>query len=570
MSSPRSTRKVSSSTSPHSKSEIKTKTDTEFFHCEIIENREIQHKKFSAEKFSKSPPTKSNQSKNDKIQKKITTKYYIKNFFGFETQLEYSSSWHNYSGFAKMVIQNEENKKSVYEGNFINGVPNGHGIMQAWIKNEKKHWIKTLSRYEGNWNDGFRSSEKPFILNYQHESETISSTKNEKEIKPGIMIYSNGDKYIGHWKEDKRDDKLALLTYAQGGSYEGGFLKDKFSGKGTRIYSGGAKYEGLWERGFRKDECANFILPDGRRYVGAWDDEFCEGNKGVFLDALEKVIGESIWDEDEIIFHSAPSSEELKKTTIIYSDGKIYDGDSLDEKENGFGEVTYLDGKKEQICFHQGKVYFYEVVCDEEGNQYKGTLIKDLCDGFGMKIYSNGGLYQGEWKENLFHGKGTFTWPNKRQYMGEWKDGLMHGVGTMKYIDGLSYEGEWKEGEKNGFGKIFSSDKSERLEAFFVSGNIEGKVKFKLKDEFECECSFLLPVEKIHGDVIWRDKEGYETRGHFTEGIPTDANDLARKFIYEKLCESEFFSCYINEDLPASLADTSSESLANFPDDPST
>jgi hypothetical protein len=54
------------------------------------------------------------------------------------------------------------------------------------------------------------------------------------------MIYSNGDKYEGEWKNDTKDGKgkeikklVGTYTYSNGDKYDGDWDKNKKSGKGS-------------------------------------------------------------------------------------------------------------------------------------------------------------------------------------------------------------------------------------------------------------------------------------------------------------------------------------------------
>ena len=57
------------------------------------------------------------------------------------------------------------------------------------------------------------------------------------------MVYANGDKYEGDWKEDKRHGK-GTFVYANGDKWEGDWKNGARRGKGTFVYANGAKYEG--------------------------------------------------------------------------------------------------------------------------------------------------------------------------------------------------------------------------------------------------------------------------------------------------------------------------------------
>ena len=57
------------------------------------------------------------------------------------------------------------------------------------------------------------------------------------------MIYKNGDKYIGQWKEDNREG-YGIVYYSNGNKYEGEFVNDIQNGYGKYYYSNGNWFEG--------------------------------------------------------------------------------------------------------------------------------------------------------------------------------------------------------------------------------------------------------------------------------------------------------------------------------------
>ena len=77
---------------------------------------------------------------------------------------------------------------------------------------------------------------------------------NDKREKHGIMMFDNGAKYEGQWKNDKKNGKGVFTSSHYfncennvGMKYEGEFKDDKFDGYGITMYTNGDKYEGEWK-----------------------------------------------------------------------------------------------------------------------------------------------------------------------------------------------------------------------------------------------------------------------------------------------------------------------------------
>ena len=61
----------------------------------------------------------------------------------------------------------------------------------------------------------------------------------------GTYISSEGDKYVGEWKEDKQHGQ-GTYTFADGRKYVGEFKEDKLHGQGTYTYANGTLARGYY------------------------------------------------------------------------------------------------------------------------------------------------------------------------------------------------------------------------------------------------------------------------------------------------------------------------------------
>ena len=59
----------------------------------------------------------------------------------------------------------------------------------------------------------------------------------------GTYTYSNGDKYVGKYKDDKRNGQ-GIYTFPNGNQYAGEYKDDKKNGQGTFTFPNGEKYTG--------------------------------------------------------------------------------------------------------------------------------------------------------------------------------------------------------------------------------------------------------------------------------------------------------------------------------------
>lgn len=111
-----------------------------------------------------------------------------------------------------------------------------------------------------------------------------------------------------------------------------------------------------------------------------------------------------------------------KKT---YNDGRTYEGDFVNGKEDGQGTLTYVEGSyyvgkfKNGEQTGKGKMVFYD------GDTYEGDFVKDKFEGQGTLTLNDGSYYIGGFKNDLQHGNGKEYDKDKKLIReGTWKDGV--------------------------------------------------------------------------------------------------------------------------------------------------
>jgi hypothetical protein len=87
----------------------------------------------------------------------------------------------------------------------------------------------------------------------------------------GTYVYSDGDKYEGQWKDDKRHVKGTVTYRGQDGNvvekYEGDWYEGKMHGFGRYVYADGGVYEGQWVDGKMCGK-GTYVFPNGNKYEG--------------------------------------------------------------------------------------------------------------------------------------------------------------------------------------------------------------------------------------------------------------------------------------------------------------
>lgn len=258
----------------------------------------------------------------------------------------------------------------------------------------------------------------------------VGEFKDGKIDGQGTLYIKIGYEYVGEWKDGKWDGQGTLTKYYEY-VYEGEFKDHARNGKGTLTYYDGGKYSGdLWAKysGVFKDDYLN-----GQGTV-TW------GNGDVYVGNLKDPGLQGFPDYDG-------------QGTLSYPDGEKYFGEWKDGKLNGYGTKIWSDGSKYVGEWKDGNFNGYgtfTVLGTSKGDVvYVGNWNGDL-EGQGTETLSNGSKYVGEWKKFKKNGQGTQTWGDGSKYVGEWEDNMMDGQGTYTNKEGKEFTGIWVNNTLNG------------------------------------------------------------------------------------------------------------------------
>jgi hypothetical protein len=136
-----------------------------------------------------------------------------------------------------------------------------------------------------------------------------------------------------------------------------------------------------------------------------------------------------------------------------FADGRIYEGDFLDDKFHGKGKFTWLDGDFYEGDFVDGKRTGKGKFTWPDGEIYEGDFVDGKYHGKGKLKFASGRIYEGDFVDGKRTGKGKITWPNGEIYEGDFVDGKRTGKGKHKFASGSIYEGDWKDEKRHGKGK---------------------------------------------------------------------------------------------------------------------
>ena len=321
----------------------------------------------------------------------------------------------------------------------------------------------------------------------------------------GILYEQSGHiKYNGYFKNGKYDGFGKL--YEEGKLiYEGFFERNKYNGKGTLYYKNEKKYEGFFKEGkcngiiivYRKGKKIKKIIyendnPKTESY-GVLYDHDKEIYHGLLIKGMPRE-GKNI-----IIYDN---NNEYIKYQGDFRDYKYHGKGNLYFE---YSELIYFSGIFEQNNFIEGNLY------SPSGNiTYIGKFLNNIpIEGKNIMLYNldKDLIYEGDFLNAKYHGKGKLYNIEKNNktklYEGEFEEGLFQGKGKLFKDKILYYEGDFKKNEiigkgilyyKNGKKKIEGNfeirNKNDNFDFYFSKNYSEGKL-FDQKGNFLYQTEFI-------------------------------------------------------------------------------
>lgn len=167
---------------------------------------------------------------------------------------KYIGNWSSdqMNGYGIYIADNEDNIAGWYSNGQLNGV--GYTVTgDVWE--------------QGLYVDGNLTT--PYTY-YSNEVDT-GCTAGDCQNKYGKYVWSNGDTYIGFYKDGRMN--LGTYTFANGDKYSGTFnSENQFDGFGRYFYEGGGYYGGEWKNG-KYNGKGYYHSKDYEKQVGIWKDQ---------------------------------------------------------------------------------------------------------------------------------------------------------------------------------------------------------------------------------------------------------------------------------------------------------
>ena len=186
----------------------------------------------------------------------------------------------------------------------------------------------------------------------------------------GTYTYPNGDKYVGEFKDDKRNGR-GVETLVNGDEYHGEWKDDKKHGRGVHTNVNGRQYNGEWKDD-KKNGNGKFTSKGGNITEGVWQDNQMNGHgswQGVFPgDKYQGGFKTGSWDGHGRRDHP---------------DGSFYVGNWKYGQMDGQGTITRTNGNTYSGIFNNGKEPVEGIYSEKGGASFKFTCIFEIEDESG-------------------------------------------------------------------------------------------------------------------------------------------------------------------------------------------
>lgn len=235
----------------------------------------------------------------------------------------------------------DDNSGVIYVGNFSNGQIEGSGSLN----------YPDGRKYIGTFNRSVFEGAAQFVTNYG--TTFVGEFRNGRPLGNGSLIDKEGNEYSGdilysmgsaRWDDVRSFTKQGngVMLFKNGEKYEGGFVNNKFDGRGRLTYADGAQSIGLF-----KDnslfEGTGLLREKDFVYIGQIKNFDASGEGMLTTSDGTKYVGGFL--------NGDPSGH----GRVTYANGDKYIGQFVNGQYNGQGTLTYANGVVKTGFFRDGQ-----------------------------------------------------------------------------------------------------------------------------------------------------------------------------------------------------------------------
>ena len=214
-----------------------------------------------------------------------------------------------------------------------------------------------------------------------NEREENSNERNTEQTRSIKTIETKNSKYIGEVSENNKKDGLGVCYYSNGDKYIGQFKDGKKNGIGKFSLANGEVFQG---------EFSNDTLEGYLEHIGKNGVKQGYAKKFQFISgAIEITKGDSNYYSIQGNFEA--TNENIGIGKMMNNKKRLsYTGEMLNFISNGFGLSTVKDKFTYQGNHQNGKFTGYGEVFNPDGSKFFGFFNNNLRNGFSLAICKDG------------------------------------------------------------------------------------------------------------------------------------------------------------------------------------
>ena len=187
-----------------------------------------------------------------------------------------------------------ENQATKYVGELVNGKRHGYGFL-TFPGNDDFRRISFEGLFE---NDEYKNG----TMLWKNGEKYVGTFKNSKRHGHGTTSYASGSQHIGEWSDDLQNGH-GMFIYSDNDVYDRKTFDGEYSnGKrlsGTLIFKNGDEYVGNFSNGTITGQGTR-KYSDGSKYVGEWLSNQRMGH-GTLYSSNGKILHEGEWKDDKFV-----------------------------------------------------------------------------------------------------------------------------------------------------------------------------------------------------------------------------------------------------------------------------
>jgi len=200
-----------------------------------------------------------------------------------------------------------------------------NGLTWKYSKEGPKDWIRIGEMKDGNlhgWGVHIFLDGRKLVLGYSSKGVFYQATVlwengatyvgQLDNVKNGwgVMTWTDGNRYQGEWKDDKREGN-GILIWANGSKYDGEWRSSKIEGKGLHTLPNGDTLNGDWRNGKAHGHCHMILKSIGFESEGEWSNGEPNDEESCIHPSLRKCLEKKMY--------VLPMLQEYQQTMVNFS-----------------------------------------------------------------------------------------------------------------------------------------------------------------------------------------------------------------------------------------------------------